>query len=379
MKQGKDVPRELAPATIAIHAGRPARVPDGPLNTPVVFTSTYHAGGPVGYGRDGNVTWSAFEEVLGALEGGRALAFASGMGAATAVLEGLPVGSRVVVPATSYIGTREFLSEGAERSRFEVQQVEVTDTRATLLACEGARLLWIESPTNPLLGIADIAALCEGAHRRGLQVAVDNTFATPLLQRPLDLGADVVVHSATKYLSGHSDIVMGAVVTRREDLMDQLRHRREMYGAIPGPMEAFLALRGVRTLPLRLERAQRNAGELARRLKGHPRVSRVRYPGLADDPGHERAARQMKGFGAMVSFEVRGGAEAAETVCAAVRVLTHGTSLGGIETLIERRSKWRGEERTPPDLLRMSVGCEDVEDLWRDLDRALAASASDPG
>lgn len=364
--------RALSLETIAVRAGRGPRVPDAALNAPVVFAGTYHAGGPVGYGRDGNPTWSALEETIGALEGGSALAFASGMAAITAVLESFPLGARIVVPQDSYIGTRAYLAERADRGRFETRIVDVTDTAATLAACEGAALLWTESPTNPLIGIADLEALCAGARRAGARIAVDNTFATPLLQRPLDLGADVVVHSVTKYLSGHSDLQLGAAVTRDEAFRGELVHRRELYGGIPGPMEAYLALRGIRTLPVRLERAQASAGELARRLSRHPSVTRVRYPGLPDDPGHAIASRQMKGFGAMLSFEVEGGAEAAEAICGAVRLLTHATSLGGVETLIERRHKWPGEEKTPPSLLRLSVGCENVEDLWADLDQALA-------
>ncbi|HLG91937.1 MAG TPA: PLP-dependent aspartate aminotransferase family protein, partial [Acidimicrobiales bacterium] len=201
---------------------------------------------------------------------------------------------------------------------------------------------------------------------------VDNTFATPLLQRPLELGADLVVHSVTKYLAGHSDVVMGAVVAADEAWQRALALRRSKHGAVPGPLEAFLALRGVRTLDVRLERAQASALELARRLESRPRVSRVRYPGLASHPGHEVAARQMSGYGAMVSFEVEGTPEQAEAVCRSVEVCVPGTSLGGVETLIERRARWEGEDATPGNLLRLSVGIEDVEDLWQDLDQALA-------
>jgi cystathionine gamma-synthase len=207
-------------------------------------------------------------------------------------------------------------------------------------------------------------------------VVVDNTFATPLLQRPLDLGVDVVVHSVTKFLSGHSDLVMGAAVTRDAERLDGLRLRRSLHGSIPGPLEAFLALRGVRTLPVRLERAQSNAAELARRLAAHPAVSLVRYPGLPGHPGHELAARQMEGFGAMLSFELQGGAPAADALCGAVRVCVHATSLGGVETLLERRQRWEGEESTPPSLVRVSVGIEDIEDLWDDLEAALGAPAT---
>jgi cystathionine gamma-synthase len=204
---------------------------------------------------------------------------------------------------------------------------------------------------------------------------VDNTFATPLLQRPLELGAEVVVHSVTKFLAGHSDLVMGAVVTGNTDWEEALRRRRSLHGAVPGPLEAFLALRGVRTLAVRLDRAQANAAELARRLAAHPGVSLVRYPGLAEHPGHELASQQMDGFGAMLSFEVHGGAPAADALCDAVRLCVHATSLGGVETLLERRQRWEGEEATPPGLVRVSVGIEDVEDLWHDLEAALGVAA----
>jgi cystathionine gamma-synthase len=232
-------------------------------------------------------------------------------------------------------------------------------------------LLWLESPTNPLLAIADVAELAAGAHALGMDVVVDNTFASPLLQRPLDLGADAVVHSATKILSGHSDVVLGAVATRRPELVATLVRRRSLHGAVAGPWEAWLALRGIRTLALRLDRGQSNAADLAHRLSAHPAVRTVRYPGLPSHPGHDVASRQMSGYGTMVSFDVHGGADAAEAVCSRLRLLTVATSLGGVETTIERRGRWEGEEALPPGLLRMSVGIEDVEDLWRDLDGAL--------
>lgn len=308
--------------------------------------------------------------------------FGSGLAAIAAVLETLPVPGRVLVPGDAYSGTRRFLADVAGRGRLRFATVDVADTRAVLRACEemggppegegfGSRgLLWLESPTNPLLAVAELEALSSGAHGLGMDVVVDNTFATPLLQRPLDLGADAVVHSATKFLSGHSDAICGAVVTRREDLAEALCVRRSLHGAIPGPWEAWLVLRGIRTLDVRMERAQANAAELAKRLQAHPRVRRVRYPGLEEDPGHGLAARQMKGFGAMVSFELD-DAVAADAAVARLRLLTPATSLGGVETLIERRARWDGEEHLPPGLLRMSVGIEDVEDLWSDLDRAI--------
>jgi cystathionine gamma-synthase len=339
------------------------------------------------YGRDGNPTWEALEEALGGLEGGSALLFASGMAAVAAVLESLPVAGQVVVAGDAYSGTRRFLTDVSGRGRLHFRTVDIADTDAALAACAevaagsgGTReafgangLLWLESPSNPLLAIADLAALIGGAHCLGMDVAVDNTFATPLLQRPLELGADVVVHSATKLLSGHSDVVLGAAVTARPDLHDALTRRRSLHGAVAGPWEAWLALRGVRTLAIRLDRAQANAAELAARLGSHPAVVTVRYPGLVGHPGHALAARQMRGFGTMIAFDVAGGAAAAEAVAGAVQLAAAGTSLGGVETLIERRARWAGEEGLPPGLLRLSVGIEDVEDLWRDLDAALGA------
>ena len=363
--------RPADPATVAVTAGRPAHGPDVPLSTPVVLASTFHAGGPVGYGRDGNPTWAAFEEALGALEGGgSALAFASGMAAVAAVLESLPLRAPVVHLDHGYTGTRELLTT-APAGRWELRPVDIADTAQVLDACDGAALLWVETPTNPMMEVADLPALVAGAHRRGVTVAVDNTFATPLAQRPLDLGADVVVHSVTKFLAGHSDLLMGATVTRDEALCERLVRHRRLHGAVPGPLEAFLALRGMRTLAVRMDRAQGNALELAQRLARHPAVTRVRYPGLPDDPGHERARAQMRGFGAMLAFEVAGGAAAAEATARSTQLVVHATSLGGVETMMERRARYAAEVATPGSLLRVSVGCEHVEDLWDDLSHAL--------
>ena len=364
--------RPWRPATVAVHAGRPTG-PGEPVNPPIALSSTFRHGGDRLYGRDDNETWESFESVLGALEGGTALAFASGMAAITAVFETLPIGATVVIPADAYNGTRRWCADAAGRGRLTVRPVDIAQTGEVLDACQGAGLVWVESPTNPGLAIADIAAIAAGAHQGGARVVVDNTLATPLLQRPLDLGADVVVHSVTKFLAGHSDLLMGAGVTADAGVLEAVRSRRTLFGGIPGPVEAWLALRGLRTLPTRLERAQLTAAELARRLTAHPMVTRVRYPGLPDDPGYALAGRQMAGPGAMVSFEVRGGAEPAEAVCSALMLLTPATSLGGVETLIERRGRYLFEEGTPAGLLRMSVGLEDVEDLWDDLARALGA------
>lgn len=371
-----------------VHLGRPSAAPGAPVNPPVVMSSTFHQGGSPVYGRDGNPTWTALEEVIGGLEGGSCLVYSSGLAAIAAVLETLPVPGRVVVPGDAYNGTRRFLTDVSRRGRLRFRTVDVADTAGCLEACASlvdapgrpsggsgefaaGGLLWLESPTNPLLAVADLPALIAGAHDLGMDVVVDNTFASPLLQQPLGLGADVVVHSATKVLAGHSDVVLGAAVTSRPDVLDLLTRRRSLHGAVPGPWEAWLALRGMRTLALRVERSCANALELALRLGDHPMVENVRYPGLASHPGHSVAARQMKAFGSVVSFDVAGGASAAEDVVGRLRVMTAATSLGGVETMIERRGRWEGEGGLPPGLLRMSVGIEDVEDLWRDLEAAL--------
>ena len=350
--------RDLKPATIAVTSGRPAREPDRPLNEPITMASTYVAGGDVEYGRYGNPTWAAFEEVLGALEGGRALAFASGMGAVTTVLDLVGQDGLVVAPAHAYTGTLLQLADLESRGRVRSELVDITDTEAVVAACEDAALVWLESPTNPALELADIAAIAAAARAAGAYVVVDNTFATPILQRPLTLGADLVVHSVTKYLAGHSDVLMGAVVAGDDELYAVLKGRRDLMGAIPGTLEAWLALRGLRTLHLRVERAQANATELARRLAGHPAVSEVRYPG----------------FGGIVAIVLAGGAEAGDLLTRSTRIWVHATSLGGVESTFERRRRWKAEPPTIPDgLVRMSVGIEDVEDLWADLAGALSS------
>jgi cystathionine gamma-synthase len=253
--------------------------------------------------------------------------------------------------------------------------VDVTDTEAVLAACEGADVLWLESPTNPLLGIADLPTLCSHARERGILSVVDSTLATPLGQRPLAHGADVVMHSGTKAMGGHTDLLMGFAVAGRPEHAAGLRDARHLAGATPGALETYLCLRGLRTLPLRLERAQHNAGVLAERLSAHPEVHEVRYPGLAGHPQHELATRTMDGPGSMLTVRVRGGAARADAFVDALQVLTHATSLGGVETTLERRAKYPAESHVPEDLLRVSVGCEHVEDLWADLDSALNATA----
>ncbi len=351
-----DAQRSLRPSTLAVTAGRPPAEPDAPLNTPITMASTYRAGGDLEYGRYGNPTWSAFEEALGALEGGKALAFSSGLAAVSTVLDLVGQGGKVVAPRHSYTGTVMQLADLEARGRIVCELVDITDTDAVVAACEGAVLVWLESPTNPALEVADIPTIRAAAHEAGAYVVVDNTFATPVLQRPLEDEVDLVVHSATKYLAGHSDVLLGAVVTRDAELLSVLKGRRELLGAVPGTFETWLALRGLRTLHLRVERAQANAQELVRRLGEHPAVAEVRYPG----------------FGAIISIVLAEGAMAADLLTRKTSIWVHATSLGGVESTFERRRRWKVEPATIPDaLVRMSVGIEDVEDLWDDLLGAL--------
>jgi cystathionine gamma-synthase len=344
------------PSTVAVAAGRPEHRPDAPLNVPIVMASTYVAGGDLEYGRYGNPTWAAFEDALGALEGGRCLSFASGLAAVATVLDLVGNDGLVVAPQHAYNGTVLQLADLESRGRLRTKLVDITDTDAVVAACADAALVWLESPTNPALELADIATIREGAHAAGAYVVVDNTFATPLLQKPLELDVDLVVHSATKYLSGHSDVLMGAVVTRDDELYTVLKGRRDLLGAVPGSLEAWLALRGLRTLHLRVERAQANAQELVRRLSGHPAVGEVRYPG----------------FGGIVSIVLAQGALAADLLTHKTKLWVHATSLGGVESTFERRRRWKSEPATIPEgLVRLSVGIEDVDDLWADLAKAL--------
>ena len=353
----------LRPATSVVTSGRPPHEPDQPLNQPVTMASTYVAGGDLEYGRYGNPTWSAFEEALGGLEGGRALAFSTGLAAVATVLDLVGHEQKVVAPRHAYNGSILQMADLEARGRIEASLVDISDTDEVREACEDASLVWVESPTNPALEVADIAAVTKAAHDAGAYVVVDNTFATPLLQQPLDLDADIVLHSATKFLAGHSDVLLGALVTRDEQLYDVLKKRRDMLGAVPGTFEAWLALRGMRTLHVRLERAQANARELVRRLEDHPALAEVRYPG----------------FGAIVSVVLAQGAMAADLLTRKTKLWVHATSLGGVESTFERRRRWKVEPATIPDgLVRMSVGIEDVDDLWDDLATALDQLTGEP-
>ena len=380
-------PAGLHPETAVICAGRPGHAAGGPLNVPVVLASNFNAGtmpaqggehGSRAYSRtDATPTWEALEAAVGQVEGGDAVAFSSGMAAVAAVLDLVPAGGRIVAPKDCYFGVGELLADAQQQGRWAVDRVDLTDTASVQAAVAGADLLWLETPSNPLLDVADLPALCAAGRHAGAIVGADNTFATPLLQRPLALGADVVVHSATKFIGGHSDLLSGITIAREQTLAERLRHRRGLSGATPGALEAYLALRGLRTLALRLGRGQSNAGELARRLDAHPAVGRVRYPGLPGHPGHRTAAAQMTGFGAVLAFEVADAATA-DRICNTVQLIVHATSLGGVESTIERRSKLPGQGHLPPGLLRLSAGCEHIDDLWNDLSTALE-QASQPG
>jgi cystathionine gamma-synthase len=344
--------RPLSPATIAVTAGRPSATGD-PLNHPIVLASNFRAGGE--YTRThGTDTWAALETAVGALEGGRAIAFSSGMAAAAAIVYALAP-KVVVIPTFSYLGVRSLLAEYQLQGHIQLRSVEITDTAQVAAAAVGTDVVWVETPTNPTLDVADLPAIAALSRDVGARMVVDSTFATPLLQRPLEHGAAIVLHSGTKFIGGHSDLLIGLCVTGDDAIYERLVQARTFQGATPGALEAFLALRGLRTLPIRLEAMQRNATVLVERLGAHPAVAEVRYPGQ----------------GAMVSFVLRGGAEAADTLCANVQVLVPATSLGGVETTIERRQKYAGDAHVPPGLVRMSVGIEDVDDLWADLETNL--------
>jgi len=367
-----------APATRAVVAGRPAHAVGAPVSPPLELSSTYVSWDSFGahdqgvYGRMNNATWLALEDAIGSLEGGTAICFASGMAAGAALFAMIQPRDRLVMADSTYNSMLSLAQQLADAGRLQLTTVDISDTAAVSEALDGAGWLFLESPTNPLLQVADLPALGGACARLGVRMAVDNTFATPLLQNPLEFGASVVMHSGSKYLSGHSDVIMGVLVATEPELLARIRGHRGLHGAILGPMEAWLTLRGLRTLAVRLERQQASAGVLARRLADHPAVSRVRYPGLPSDPGHEVASSQMRGFGAMLAIELVDGRAAADALLHAVRLWVPATSLGGVESLLERRRRIPSEPASvPEDLIRLSVGLEDVEDLWTDLDQAL--------
>ena len=296
---------------------------------------------------DGTPGWEALEEIVGGLEGGSSVSFASGMAGIAAIFDQLPTGSVVALPDDCYQGVAGLAAVGQARGRWTVHRIDVADTRRWVEMCGVADLIWLESPSNPLLAVADLDLICAAPRKPGAILGVDNTFATPLNQRPLTLGADVAVQSVTKFIGGHSDLLGGVVTVRDANLLAALRQSRELAGATPGTLETFLAVRGVRTLAVRLDRAQSNAMTVAERLARHPNVTLTRYPGLASHPTHEAARRQLKGFGTVISFDVRGDGAAADAVCAGVQLIQHATSLGAVESTIERRAGIPGQEHLP--------------------------------
>lgn len=368
-------PSGIKPESWLVLAGR-ASEPGAPLNVPPIPASNFIIGRGREYSRDdGTPTWEALEEVVGGLESGKAVAFASGMAAIASVFDQLAAGAVVVLPDDCYQGVAGLAAAGAERQRWSVQRVAVDDTAGWIRSCSVADLIWLESPSNPLLTVADLEAVCAAPRKPGAIVAVDNTFATPLNQQPLDFGATVSLQSATKFIGGHSDLLAGVATTKDDALWHALRKSRELTGATPGTLEAFLAVRGARTLALRLQRAQQTAMMLSERLEMHPLVTRVRYPGLPSHPTHATAKRVLKGFGTIISFDLLGGAEFADGVCRNVRLIRHATSLGAVESTMERRAAIPGQGHLPPSLLRLSVGIEDADDLWVDLDSAIRSAA----
>ncbi|CKP38814.1 cystathionine gamma-synthase [Mycobacterium tuberculosis] len=374
------------PATRAIHAGYRPDPATGAVNVPIYASSTFAQDGVGGlrggfeYARTGNPTRAALEASLAAVEGGAfARAFSSGMAATDCALRAmLRPGDHVVIPDDAYGGTFRLIDKVFTRWDVQYTPVRLADLDAVGAAITPrTRLIWVETPTNPLLSIADITAIAELGTDRSAKVLVDNTFASPALQQPLRLGADVVLHSTTKYIGGHSDVVGGALVTNDEELDEEFAFLQNGAGAVPGPFDAYLTMRGLKTLVLRMQRHSENACAVAEFLADHPSVSSVLYPGLPSHPGHEIAARQMRGFGGMVSVRMRAGRRAAQDLCAKTRVFILAESLGGVESLIEHPSAMThastagSQLEVPDDLVRLSVGIEDIADLLGDLEQAL--------
>ena len=369
------------PGTLAVHAGNEPDAATGAVAPPIHLATTFRHG-PAGervagyeYQREGNPTNDRLREALKALEGGEeAMTFASGMAAMATLLESLPAGARVLFPDDCYTGLRMLFAEFLPERGIVAVEVDMADLDAVRAACaQPLAMLWIETPSNPLLKVCDIAALAALGHAAGAVVVADNTFATPLLQRPLALGADIVMHSTTKYFGGHSDVLGGALVFARNDALAQrVAHRLHVTGGVMAPFSAWLTLRGCRSLGARMAMHCANARRLAEFLAAHPAVARVNWPGLPSHPGHAVAARQMRDFGAMLSIQLQGGREAALAVAGRLRVFTNATSLGGCESLVEHRASVEGPNpRTPQDLLRISVGLEDAGDLVADFAQAL--------
>ncbi|MDE2256351.1 MAG: aminotransferase class I/II-fold pyridoxal phosphate-dependent enzyme [Xanthomonadaceae bacterium] len=372
----------MRPETLAVHAGADPDAATGAVAPPIHLSTTF-AHGPAAeriagyeYQREGNPTQDRLETALTALEGGTAaLAFASGMAAITAMLEALPNASRILIPDDCYTGLRLLVQDFLGKRGIIATAVDMSDLAAVRAAsAAGIALIWAETPSNPRLKIADIAALAQIAHAHGASLVCDNTFATPILQQPLALGADAVMHSTTKYFGGHSDVLGGALVfARRDALYERVAHFRHVTGAIASPFSAWLTLRGCRSLPARMTWHCRNARAVAEFLAAHSRVERVNWPGLSGHPGHAVAARQMRDFGGMLSVQIRGGRDAALAVASKAKLFTNATSLGGCESLLEHRASVEGQHPvSPQNLLRLSVGLEHPDDLIADLRQALA-------
>ncbi|MFD6437898.1 cystathionine gamma-synthase [Streptomyces venezuelae] len=372
--------------TVAIHAGNTADPLTGAVVPPIYQVSTYKQDGVGGlrggyeYSRSANPTRTALEENLAALEGGRrGLAFASGLAAEDCLLRTLlSPGDHVVIPNDAYGGTFRLFAKVVSRWGVEWSVADTSDPEAVRAALtDRTKAIWVETPSNPLLGITDIAAVAQIAREAGVRLVVDNTFASPYLQQPLALGADVVVHSMTKYMGGHSDVVGGALVVDDAELGEELAYHQNAMGAVAGPFDAWLVLRGIKTLAVRMDRHSDNATKVTEMLTRHARVSSVLYPGLPEHPGHEVAAKQMRSFGGMVSFRVQGGEEAAVEVCNRAKLFTLGESLGGVESLIEHPGRMTHASvvgsalEVPGDLVRLSVGIESADDLVADLQQAL--------
>jgi cystathionine gamma-synthase len=384
--------RRLGFATRAVHVGSTADPTTGAVIPPIYATSTFKQDGVGGlrggyeYSRSGNPTRAALEECLAALEGGaHGFAFASGLAAEHTLLRALCApGDHLVVPHDAYGGSHRLFDKVEAPWGLEHTSARLTDTDAVAAAVQPGRtrLVWVETPTNPMLAIADIAALAKVVHDAGALLIVDNTFASPYLQQPLDLGADVVVHSTTKYCGGHSDVVGGALVVHDDDLAEKVRFHQNSIGAVAGPFDSWLVLRGLKTLALRMERHSDNAEAVVTFLEQHPAVAEVFYPGRPDHPGHEVATRQMRRYGGIVSFRLAGGEQTALEVCGATRLWTLAESLGGIESLIEHPGRMTHASvadtplEVPADLIRLSVGLETVEDLLEDLDQALRSATA---
>lgn len=363
--------------TLAVHAGAEPDSATGAVAPPIHLSTTFVHDNPGGfsYQRDDNPNQHRLEIALAALEGGeRALAFASGMAAVAAVLDTLQRGQRVLVPEDRYVGTRGYVTDVLPERGVDVLTLDIRDLEAVRAACrKGITLLWAESPSNPRLRISDLAELANIAHASGARLVCDNTFATPVLQRPLELGADVVMHSTTKYFGGHSDVLGGALIfAKNDDFSERIAARRLLTGAILAPFSAWLTLRGCRSLPARMALHCANARKVAAFLASHPAIEHVNWPGLPGDPGHAIAARQMRDFGAMLSVEMRGGYDAAVAFVRGTKLFRNATSLGGCESLIEHRASAEGAHtHAPPGLVRLSVGLEAADDLIADLAQAL--------